>query len=73
MRQVWDARSHQLLQHYPAHDAEVTSISFHESGNFLLSSSADASLKVRARAGMLEFRSAAWPASTDGFVDTMAQ
>ncbi|CAN0168781.1 unnamed protein product, partial [Hapterophycus canaliculatus] len=41
--QVWDARSHQLLQHYPAHDGEVTSISFHESGNFLLSSSTDAS------------------------------
>ena len=45
--QVWDARSHQLLQHYPAHDGEVTSISFHHSGNFLLSSSTDASLKVR--------------------------
>lgn len=44
--QVWDARSHQLLQHYPAHDGEVTSISFHHSGNFLLSSSTDASLKV---------------------------
>lgn len=45
--QVWDARSHQLLQHYPAHDGEVTSISFHHSGNFLLSSSTDSSLKVR--------------------------
>lgn len=44
--QVWDARSHQLLQHYPAHDSEVTSISFHNSGNFLLSSSTDSSLKV---------------------------
>lgn len=45
--QVWDARSHQLLQHYPAHDDDVTSISFHESGNFLVSSSVDASVKVK--------------------------
>lgn len=26
---MWDVRSHLLIQHYPAHDDEVTSISMH--------------------------------------------
>ena len=26
---MWDIRSHLLIQHYPAHDDEVTSISMH--------------------------------------------
>jgi centriolar protein POC1 len=43
---VWDTRSRQLIQHYPAHTDSVTSISIHPSGNFLLSSSKDAVLKI---------------------------
>ena len=43
---IWDTRSHQLLQHYPAHSDSVSSISIHPSGNYLLSSSKDASLKI---------------------------
>lgn len=45
--QIWDTRTGQLLQHYSAHTAPVTNISFHPSGNFLLSSSLDSTLKVR--------------------------
>jgi centriolar protein POC1 len=26
---MWDIRSHLLIQHYPAHDDEITSISMH--------------------------------------------
>ena len=26
---IWDARSYNLLQHYPAHDAKITSLSMH--------------------------------------------
>merc|ERR1719197_438547 len=43
---LWDLRTLQLLQHYPAHADEVTSVQFHPSGNFLLSGSADATLKL---------------------------
>lgn len=43
---LWDVRTNQLLQHYPAHADTVNSISFHPTGNFLLSSSNDATLKV---------------------------
>jgi centriolar protein POC1 len=43
---IWDLRSSQLLQHYPAHTAAVNQIDFHPSGNYLLSASADATLKV---------------------------
>jgi len=43
---MWDIRSKRLIQHYDAHDDNVTSISFHPSGNYLLSSSLDASLKL---------------------------
>ena len=44
--QVWDVRSNQLVQHYSAHSGPVTSVSFHPSGDFLLSSSLDTTLKV---------------------------
>lgn len=26
---LWDVRTHQLIQHYPAHDDAVTSVSLH--------------------------------------------
>jgi len=35
-----------LIQHYDAHPSAVTGISFHPSGNYLLSSSNDSTLKV---------------------------
>jgi WD40 repeat protein len=39
---IWDARSgYALLQHYPAHADAVTSIAFHPSGHYLLSTSLD--------------------------------
>lgn len=44
--QVWDVRSNQLVQHYSAHSGPVTNVSFHPSGDFLLSSSLDTTLKV---------------------------
>ena len=44
--QVWDVRSNQLVQHYSAHGGPVTRIAFHPSGDFLLSSSLDSTLKV---------------------------
>lgn len=44
---VWDARSRQLVQHYPAHTGAVHSLQFHHSGDFLLSSSEDGTVKVR--------------------------
>ena len=44
---VWDVRSNQMLQHYTAHTAPVTSLAFHPSGNFLISASLDSTLKVR--------------------------
>jgi len=43
---LWDVKSHQLIQHYPAHGDSVTSISVHPSGNYLLSSSLDSKLKI---------------------------
>ena len=43
---MWDVRSHTLLQHYPAHNDAVTSISIHPSGHYMLSSSKDATLKL---------------------------
>lgn len=43
---VWDLRSNVLLQQFSAHAGAVTHLSFHPSGNFLLSSSLDATLKV---------------------------
>ena len=44
---LWDLRSNRLIQYYEAHQGAVTDLSFHPSGNFLLSSSMDTSLKVR--------------------------
>ena len=44
--QVWDVRSNQLVQHYSAHSGPVTNVAFHPSGDFLLSSSLDTTLKV---------------------------
>lgn len=43
---VFDLRANRLIQHYEAHEAPVTSIAMHPSGNFLLSSSNDGTLKV---------------------------
>lgn len=43
---MWDSRSHLLVQHYSAHDGPVTSIALHPSGNYLLSSSRDSTLKI---------------------------
>lgn len=40
-------RSNQLVQHYSAHSGPVTNVAFHPSGDFLLSSSLDTSLKVQ--------------------------
>ena len=44
--QLWDIRTNRLLQHYTPHDASATSLSFHPSGNFLLTGSEDSTLKV---------------------------
>ena len=44
--QMWDIRSNQLLQHYAAHSGPVTNVAFHPSGDFLLSSSLDTTVKV---------------------------
>jgi len=44
--QIWDLRSDALLQHYRAHTGAVTGAAFHPSGNFLLTSSLDMTLKV---------------------------
>ena len=41
-----DIRNHQLLQHYSAHDSAVSAIDFHPSGNYLLSSSVDSSIRL---------------------------
>jgi hypothetical protein len=46
---VWDSRSRQLIQHYPAHTKGVNSLQFHHSGDFLLSASDDGTVKVGGR------------------------
>lgn len=44
---IWDQRSHQLVQHYlEAHELGVTSISFHPQGSHMLSSSLDGTSKI---------------------------
>jgi WD40 repeat protein len=40
-------RTNQLLQHYVAHTGAVTNLAFHPSGNFLMTTSLDSTLKVR--------------------------
>jgi centriolar protein POC1 len=46
LTQLWDIRSKRLIQHYDAHAASVTCISFHPDGNYLVSSSMDSTLKI---------------------------
>lgn len=43
---MWDTRSRQLIQHYAAHTAAVTSVAFHSSGNYLMSGSVDKTVRV---------------------------
>ena len=46
---LWDLRSARIIQYYEAHGAAATDLAFHPSGNFLLSSSQDSTLKVSTR------------------------
>lgn len=48
---LWDLRSSRLIQYYDAHGGAVSDLSFHPSGNFLLSASLDTSLKVGGGSG----------------------
>lgn len=43
---LWDLRAGRIVQYYEAHGGAVTSLSFHPSGSFLLTSSLDGTLKV---------------------------
>ena len=43
---LWDVRSHQLIQHYPAHNDAVTSVSIHPNGYYLVSGSKDNTLRL---------------------------
>jgi centriolar protein POC1 len=58
---LWDSRTHQLIQHYPAHNDSVTDMSLHpvsptlsslfdltpnQSGNYILTSSKDSSMRI---------------------------
>jgi len=43
---LWDLRSGRIIQYYEAHEGATTDVSFHPSGNFLLSSSLDGTLKA---------------------------
>ena len=43
---VHDRRSNQLIQSYAAHNGAVTRVSWHPSGNFLLTTSLDSTLKI---------------------------
>ena len=43
---MWDLRSSTLVQQYKSHAGAVTSLAFHPTGNFLLTSALDATLKV---------------------------
>jgi WD40 repeat protein len=47
--QLWDLRSNALLQHYGGSSSSITSAAWHPSGNFLLTSSLDTTLKVGQR------------------------
>ena len=44
--QLYDARSKNLVQRFESHAGVVNSVDFHASGNFLISSSSDSTLKV---------------------------
>ena len=44
--QIWDIRSHRLLQHYVAHGGPVQRLAFHPSGHLMITASQDATLKV---------------------------
>lgn len=61
--QVWDIRVNKLLQHYTAHTGAVNSVTFHPSGNYLLSAASDNTLKVRLDLQYLKTRSP-WAMST---------
>lgn len=57
---LWDSRTHQLIQHYPAHNDSVTDMSLHpvsflisfpfthptQGGNYILTSSKDSSMRI---------------------------
>lgn len=43
---LWDVRSHQLIQHYPAHSDAVTSVSLHPNGYYLASTSKDKTIRL---------------------------
>lgn len=43
---IFDARTHNLIQHYSSHAGSVNSLDFHPSGSFLISTSNDHTLKV---------------------------
>lgn len=53
--QVWDIRVNKLLQHYTAHSGAVNGVTFHPSGNYLLSASSDNSLKVNGYTSILAY------------------
>lgn len=44
--QIWDIRSKMLVQHYAANAGVVNSVCFHPSGNFLLSTCEDSTIRV---------------------------
>lgn len=50
---LWDLRSARIIQYYEAHEGAVTDVSFHPSGNFLLSSAMDSTLKVQPSKGVV--------------------
>lgn len=58
--QLWDTRSNQLVQHYDAHAGAVNSLSFHPSGDFLISSSNDNTLKASPPPGLARVPAARW-------------
>lgn len=43
---IYDVRALKVVQHYCSHEAAVNRIAFHPSGNYLLTASQDATMKV---------------------------